>query len=376
MTYRSIFSTAAAALLGFAVQVPNIQAQARICGNNNVVSGSFGFTSSRAGFFLAGATPPSTTSVTGTGPMVPVSATPPGTTGASTWSLTPVGTLVGDLASPNVFTTLGRIVADGNGNLYASSTPGGTANTLVGTYNVGLDCGIVMTLNDAFSASNTTAPVSTPNYTAMFEGEIMDSGSGFEQINLVQTNSGAAGAILTLQQTTQANGCTNTSLSGNFGLVGSGLYMANALNVSTTGSSLTGTGSTTSLCTRTPGVTTSPAPTSPPTACPTTGFVPGVATNLGTPFTLLGRFFADGNGNLTTDAAALASTTHLGITGSYTVNSDCTGTARLTDASGVSRDINFVLVEKASQAIVGPKQELDFVFSDSGVFGSGYADAQ
>jgi hypothetical protein len=90
----------------------------------------------------------------------------------------------------------------------------------------------------------------------------------------------------------------------------------------------------------------------------------------------LGRFVADGNGNFTHDAAGLASPVSLGITGTYTVNPDCTGTAKLIDASGIGRNISFVLVEQSSQAVIGASQQLNFVFSDPGVFGSGYADPQ
>jgi hypothetical protein len=90
----------------------------------------------------------------------------------------------------------------------------------------------------------------------------------------------------------------------------------------------------------------------------------------------LGRFVADGNGNFVQDSAAVASPVNLNLAGTYTVNSDCTGTARLTDSSGIARNLSFVLVEQSSQANMGPRQQLNFVFSDPGVFGSGYADQQ
>src|ERR1022692_4177992 len=69
MTYRKALSTAAAALFGVAIQLPTIQAQSRICGGNNVISGSYGVAASRAGFFLLGATAP-TTSTAGTGSTI------------------------------------------------------------------------------------------------------------------------------------------------------------------------------------------------------------------------------------------------------------------------------------------------------------------
>ena len=349
MTPRNLCSIASAVLLGMAIPVSTIQAQSRICSGNNVVSGSYGVVSSRAGFFLLGATPPATTAITGTGPMIAVGVAPPGTTGAITWSQTSTGALVGGLASSNVFSTVSRLVADGAGNLYASATPTGSASTQIGDYTVGLDCSVVMTLNDGFSPTATGAPT----YTAMLEGELMNAGSGFDRINLVQTNAGAGGSIVTLQRATQANGCTDSSLNGNYSVVGSGMYQSGATFT------VPGTGITTST-----GATTGNGGPS--------AIVHGVSSTLGTPFTLLGRFFADGSGNLVTDSAAIASTLNLGLTGNYAVNPDCTGTARLTDASGTSRDISFVLVEQSSQATLGPKQQLEFAFSDPGVFGSGY----
>ena len=92
---------------------------------------------------------------------------------------------------------------------------------------------------------------------------------------------------------------------------------------------------------------------------------------------MLGRSALDGSGMLTTDASGLAQA--LDITGSYSVNADCTGTGHLVDSTGVTRNIGFVLVNRGAQCSIGAgaqsgsRQELDFVFSDPGVMGSGIA---
>jgi hypothetical protein len=97
----------------------------------------------------------------------------------------------------------------------------------------------------------------------------------------------------------------------------------------------------------------------------------GATGQLGTPFSLLGRFVADGNGNLVTDLSGQTSPTGMNLTGTYTVNSDCTGTGRLIDSNNIARDILFVLVNQTSQggSPSGVGQALSFVFNDTGVLG-------
>src|SRR5260370_37319115 len=71
-------TTAIALLCGTAFVSPLLQA--RTCSGNGDVLGSYGFTASRAGFFLLGATPPGSNATLGSGPIVPVAVTPQGTT--------------------------------------------------------------------------------------------------------------------------------------------------------------------------------------------------------------------------------------------------------------------------------------------------------
>src|SRR5882757_10792552 len=97
--------TTAIALLCGTIFVPPLL-QARTCSGNGDVLGSYGFTASRAGFFLLGATPPGSNATLGSGPIVPVAVTPQGTTGTTTttnFSTTSIGALVSGLSSPRVF---------------------------------------------------------------------------------------------------------------------------------------------------------------------------------------------------------------------------------------------------------------------------------
>src|SRR5882724_4262824 len=96
-------TTAMALLCGVVLVSPHLQA--RTCSGTGDVLGSYGFTASRAGFFLLGATPPGTTAL-GAGPLIPVAVTPGGTTGTTTttnFSNTAIGALVSGLSTPRVF---------------------------------------------------------------------------------------------------------------------------------------------------------------------------------------------------------------------------------------------------------------------------------
>ena len=68
------FTSVTTLLLGAIISAPVLQA--RQCTGNGDVIGSFGFSASRSGFFLLGATQGTS------GLLVPVPTTPPGTTGA------------------------------------------------------------------------------------------------------------------------------------------------------------------------------------------------------------------------------------------------------------------------------------------------------
>jgi len=322
------------------------------------VLGAYGFTASRAGFFLLGATPPGSNATLGSGPIVPVAVTPQGTTGTTTttnFSTTSIGALVSGLSSPRVFSAVGRVFFDGVGHIYASPTTGLLTNTQVGTYNVTSDCGITVTLNDPFATGAVGPTVTTPTTgTVSLEGEILDTLDTGE-IDLVSSGTTATGALVTLVKTAQFSSCTNASLTGNFGIVAQGMVTSGTTFTATTPTGTVGLGTTT-----------------------TAAFGSGVTGTLGTPFTLLGRFVADGSGNLVTDLAATTSPLKRSLTGTYIVNADCTGTAHLVDSNGTARNISFILVNASGPFSVqtSVRQELQFVFTDTGVIGTGNAEQQ
>lgn len=293
--------------------------EARTCSGNGDVIGSFGFVGSRA--FSPGlqpVLPPGTTSVTVIG------------------SSTNVGSLIAGTANTALFSVAGRIYADGAGNLLAALDAISPSNTRVGTYSVNTDCTISMTLRDAFSP-NATLPSGTGGpltATATLEGVLVDNG---DEIDLVQTAVGAGtGALVTLRKTAQFNGCTNGSLVGSFGFEAIGVENGPA---------------------------------------PAVGATPSqVGLNI------VGRLVADGQGNFVTDALASLSPLKRQITGTYTVNSDCTGTAVLIDSNGKTRNATFVLTREGASCSSGSQSgnanAVRFGFTDSGVFATGIAKQQ
>lgn len=251
---------------------------------------------------------------------------PPGSTGA-TLPATPVGQLVTGAVATSPFSTVGVIGFDGAGNLLAS-TGNGTPNIVAGSYSVNTDCSISGTINNVFGAG-TTVITSDTVASASFQGVIVDRGN---EIDLWQTSSGS-GTVITMKRTIGASGCTTGNLSGNYGFVTVGNTLATASGAA------------------------SPALTSSIVA---------------------GRLFADGSGNLMLDGPGSSSPLSAAqITGSYTVNGDCTGTARLALSGGQVRNINFVLVNESACTINGSgPQELDFAFTDPGFTGIGVAKQQ
>jgi hypothetical protein len=350
---------ASVAILATGLLAPSLEAQGRQCSGNGDVLGSFGVLGSRSDFFLLGATAAAPNSPSGLGPMIPVPVTPPGTTGTTApfvGSNTGVGNLLTGLQNPNVFSSVGRVFADGMGNLYASPTAGLMTNILVGSYTVTTSCSVTVTLTDPFVTTTGTTTVSSSAGTApsvTLQGFVSLNGT---EIDLAGPN----GATVILRRTAQAGNCSNASLTGNLTVFGSGFYTASA------GNGIPTTTGTAAIPVTTPAQTTPGA------------FTNGTTISLGTPFNVLGRFGANGSGMLTTDASGLQSAQALNITGSYSVNADCTGTGHLVDSAGVTRNISFVLVNRAAQCSIGGgqnngRQELDFVFSDPGVMGGGIA---
>lgn len=244
-------------------------------------------------------------------------------------SSTSIGSLLAGAANTAAFTSVGRVFLDGNGAILATSTPGG-AQISVGTYTVNGDCTVSATLTDAFLAAPSTGLAPTPAG-ATFEGVVVEVGN---EIDLVQTGT-LTGTALTLRKTKQS--CTIDGVFDAFGLSATGVATTTVAPVAGRASSST--------------------PTS-------------------APFSIVGRFVADGAGNLVEDAIAQASPlNNRKVTGTYTVNMDCTGTATLITADGKKRAANFVVVTLGADLSNG-LQALELAFTDAGVVGSGLAQQQ
>jgi len=257
------------------------------------------------------------------------------------------------------------------GSLYTSSTSGSqTTNTKFGTYLVSPDCSITMTIGDPFRSSGSQTGSAVGADPISLEGLIATSGAS-DEIDLVPTGSNNLGATLTLIKTSQSNACSNASLNGPYSVLGQGL-LSPGTSTTTTGGTTGGIGGTTGgLGGGTGGTTTS--------ATGTGAFLSGVTGSLGTPFSVLGRTVADGTGNLVMDIPSTTSPVKRAITGAYTVNADCTGTARLQDLpAGVVRNVGFMIVNEGPANLLQTiaRQRLEFAFTDPGVLGSGEAKQQ
>jgi hypothetical protein len=279
--------------------------QARTCSGNGDVIGGYGWIGSRTVAFVPPTTP--VTSIVG--------------------SSTQIGALAAGAANSGPFASVGRLYLDGNGFMFSSSTPL-TPLLQVGTYTVNSDCTVSATFTDAFATPG-GAGLTPIQASVTFEGVVVQNAN---ELDLVQTGTGSTGAIITLRKTKQFNACGNDSLSGTFGLAGSGVATAAA----------------------TPG-----------------------ATPVSTPFNLFGRINADGQGFLVQDSFGLASPlTQRRFTGTYLVNPDCTGSATLVGSDSKTRKIDFVIVSPGGPNANNVTQALAFTFTDSGVVGSGLAQQQ
>jgi hypothetical protein len=206
----------------------------------------------------------------------------------------------------------------------------------VGTYTVNADCTISMTLTDAFvpTSGGAVGVVTTSSQpSSTFEGVVVQTGN---EVDLTQTGS-VTGTSITLRKTKQF--CSTADVASAYGVSSSG-YVSGASTTTTTNAGTT--------------TTTSP----------------------NVPISILGRMVADGNGTFYRDNIGLTSPlTNREITGTYSVNADCTGATTLTTADGTKHGANFVIVG------IGPtlntaSQALQLAFTDTGAVGSGLAQQQ
>jgi hypothetical protein len=331
----------------FAILSPVLNAQS--CIGNSMVGGGYALVGSRFAFAGVSATPPGTSGGTDNTGSVNSSQA------ASEVSNTPIGRLLSDLAGSSPFGVVSRINADGAGNLFAA--PDSTSAVIeVGSYSVNADCTISVTLRDAFlgmpitppgtsgsashmastrenrSAPRDTGGGATTPVTIQLDGVVLGSGS---EVHLTQAGASNTGAVITMRRLLQFGGCTDASLNGSIGVVS---------QASVSPGSDVGGGSASSL----------------------------------TSASLLGRLVADGAGTFIADPLAKQSPLpSLQLTGTYTVNTDCSGSAQVVDAGGTTRNVEFVIVQAdalpspTAPAVVRP--ELLFSFSDQGINGLGIA---
>jgi hypothetical protein len=207
----------------FGSQLASAQTAPACLTTNTLVVGTYGFVLN-SGVFFSGVTtnPPGTTGSTSL--FQPLAVNPPGTTTA--YSNTQIGRLLGGLAGTAVGAVSGVFYFDGNGNIFASATVGGSPTTQVGTYTVNNDCTITVSFNDAFSTS-TPHPSAVP-----FTGLLVGDGTEIDllpdsQLTPPAGTTGATSALLRLVRIQAQQNCSASTLTGTYGLVGTGFTDAN-----------------------------------------------------------------------------------------------------------------------------------------------------
>ena len=228
--------------------------------------------------------------------------TPPGTTtGTQPYSNTQVGNLIQALNGGGAFANTNVFYFDGNGNIStASSSSSFAGTTVVGNYTVNSDCTINIKLTDVFNTTSTSVGANATQATASLIGIVLGGGTEIE-LSVPQSSTSTNGNMplvpgefasrLNIQLIrTFSYGCTNASLTGSYGLVGSGFVVVG--------------GSTSS----------------------------GTATSTGTaqPVSVLGVVTFDGAGNVipqTVDSGS--SLGSFQYKGTYTVNLNCSGSMTL-----------------------------------------------
>ena len=281
--------------------------------------------------------------------------TPPGTN-TQIFSDTQAGSLIGSINNGNPFWLAGTLYFDGAGNISASSSSATlAARTNVGIYTVSSSCVITVTLTDAFNTtatSTTTSASGTPIAptvgTTSLVGLVLGGGSQIDLTapqstsstngNTPLVNAGIASPFFVQLTRGLSAACSASSLNGSYGLVGTGFVLVNnPENANTTGTGTTGTGTTGTGTTGT-GTTGTGTTGTGTTGTGTTGTgTTGTGSNLAEverPAAFLAIVNFDGNGNViaqTVSGSSSASSALAGLqlTGTYTVNLDCSGTMKL-----------------------------------------------
>jgi hypothetical protein len=230
-----------------------------------------------------------------------VGVTPPGTTtNIQAFSNTPTGQFVSNINGGGSFTMSGVLYFDGAGHVDVSTAAAPlAASTPVGTYTVNSDCTINVTITDIFNTTTSGAGVTNPTFgSANLIGLVLGGGTEID-LSVAQSPTSKNGntPVVTGEFASRLfvqlirsfpYGCSTTSLTGSYGLVGMGVALT---NTSGTGAAVTGTSQ---------------------------------------PVTFLASVYFDGNGNVV--AQPVASGSPLGsfqYSGTYTLNVNCTGTLTL-----------------------------------------------
>jgi hypothetical protein len=293
--------------------------------------------------------------------------TPPGTTSNQTgYSSTPIGQLVGNINAGAAFSTAGVLYFDGAGHIMVSAASSPlAASTQVGTYTVNGDCTINVTLTDVFNT--TTSGPGVTNVTlgsSNLIGIVLGGGTEVD-LSVAQSPTSTNGNMPLINGEFASRlfiqlirsfpyGCSVASLTGSYGLVGTGYTIENA-----SGSGSTATGTT-------------------------------------QPITFFASITFDGNGNVipqtVTSPSPLGSFQYVGA---YTVSLNCTGTLTLmappkTTSTGTTTSstpvvtANFVLIPPVAYVTNGTtsltgsadRPSLLFTTSNTSEILSGYGRAQ
>jgi hypothetical protein len=280
-------------------------------------------------------------------PLGGVIMTPPGTT--QTYSNTPIGKLISGVNAGVPFSASGILYFDGQGNITASLSSSVSGQVKVGTYTVNNDCTMSVTLTDTLNTAPSSPTNINPTFaTAHLIGLVVGAGSEIilttkPSIPLVN---GLFASPLAIQLVrAQPFGCSTASLSGSYALIGTGIA--------------------------TTGTTTQAA-------------------------TFIAVVFFDGNGNVTAQTVGTPSSlASFQMAGTYTVNTDCSGTMSITmppsalPTAGTGTNtptplsLSFILTPPTLSAVGGTtisngfsvRPGIQFTISNSQqtLFGSGFA---
>jgi hypothetical protein len=303
-------------------------ARARTCSGNSDLVGSFAWAGSRSTTTPAPAATTPAPAATSSASSAATTATGSAATPAATitGSATALGALAAGAANAAAFASVGRLYLDGNGALFASADSL-SPQLQAGTYTANTDCTIALTITDIFATPG-AAGLTPVQASATFEGVIVQNGS---EMDLVQTGNTNA-TLLTLKKTRQFTGCSTDAFVGTFGLSASGV------------STLTPVGATDPIISS---------------------------------FNIVGRLVADGSGAFVTDTqGAISPLTARQLKGTYSINTDCTGTGTVVSSDGRTRKIVFVVTAAPTQTGQTAIPGLVIAFSDTGVVGSGQAQQQ